>query len=145
MSKIFPSVKAIIIKDGKFLIVKEILKNKIIWDLPGGKIKYGESPYDALIREVKEETTLKIKIIKPIGIYWFLKILDKKQAVCTTFLCRPKISTNVDITKNPAKEEMISEYKWVTKNEFLKNCTKNIDKSLINLIKKLDIKNSLKS
>ncbi len=141
MDKIFPAVKAVVTKGNKFLTVKYIIKNKVIWDLPGGKIEYNESPYNALAREVYEETKLKIKIIKPIGIYWFFKILDAKQAICTVFLCEPKnsVNVNVDITKNPAKEEMISEYKWVTKNEFLKNCTKNIDKSLINLIRELDI------
>ena len=31
------------------------------WDLPGGKIDFGESPQDALEREVMEETGLKVK------------------------------------------------------------------------------------
>jgi ADP-ribose pyrophosphatase YjhB (NUDIX family) len=31
------------------------------WDLPGGKIDFGESPAEALEREVKEETGLKLK------------------------------------------------------------------------------------
>ena len=119
MSKIFPAVKAVIIKNNKFLIVKEILKNKVVWDLPGGKIEYGESPYDALIREVKEETTLKVRIVKPLGMYWFFKILDKKQAVCTAFLCEAENIENIDITKNPADKEDIIEYRWITKNEFL--------------------------
>lgn len=136
MPKVFAAVKAVIIKGNKFLIIKEIINNKTVQDLPGGKIEYGESPYNTLHREVSEEVGLEIKIVKLFGLYWFFKTLDKKQIVCHTFLCQPK-NNKVNLANNPAKDENILEYKWVTKNEFLKNHTENIDQSLIELIKKL--------
>lgn len=37
----------------KFLLVKEITD---VWHIPGGRMEYGESPVEAIIREVKEET-----------------------------------------------------------------------------------------
>ena len=37
--------------------------------LPGGFIKEGEKPVEAVIREVKEETNLDIKVESKIGIY----------------------------------------------------------------------------
>ena len=33
------------------------------WEIPGGHLNVGESPEDALIREVKEETGLEVEII----------------------------------------------------------------------------------
>ncbi|MBP7700674.1 NUDIX domain-containing protein [Candidatus Woesebacteria bacterium] len=55
-----PAVYAVIIHDGKVLLSKQ-------WegyDFPGGAIELGESTADALIREVKEETGLVVKVGK---------------------------------------------------------------------------------
>ncbi len=116
MNKVYPAVKAIIQRGEKFLIIKQELLNKIVWDLPGGKVDYGESPYDTLVREVKEEIHLSVNIIKPIGFFWFFR-QDKDQVVCTTFLCTAD-NYNINLSKNPA-DENITEYRWVTKDEFL--------------------------
>ncbi|WP_143795710.1 NUDIX domain-containing protein, partial [Oenococcus oeni] len=32
------------------------------WGFPGGFVEYGESPMDAIVREVKEETNLDVKV-----------------------------------------------------------------------------------
>ncbi|MFH1427991.1 MAG: NUDIX hydrolase [Patescibacteria group bacterium] len=91
MQKVFTAVKAIIVNKNKFLVIKEIINNKTVWDLPGGKIEYGETPYETLKREVKEEIGLDIEIIKLAGIFWFFKVDNKKQVVCNAFLCNLKI------------------------------------------------------
>jgi 8-oxo-dGTP diphosphatase len=120
MPKVFSAVKAIILDKNKFLILKYVEKNFEIWDLPGGRIDYGESPYDTLHREVKEETNLDIEIIQHLGIWWFFRPVSKNQVICNTFLCQPK-NDKVDLSKNPAKDENNVEFKWITKDEFLKD------------------------
>ena len=56
------SVYGMITKGNQLLLVQ---KNKGpykgLWDLPGGKIEFGEEPETTLIREVLEETGLEIK------------------------------------------------------------------------------------
>lgn len=40
-----------------------------LWNLPGGTLEHGETPWDCVIREVKEETGLDTKIERLAGIY----------------------------------------------------------------------------
>ena len=40
-----------------------------IWVLPGGGINPGETPEAAVIREVLEETGIRVKIVREVGIY----------------------------------------------------------------------------
>lgn len=134
MLQVFPAVKAIIKNKNKFLIIKQVVEGREFWDLPGGKIEYGETPYECLSREVKEETGLEIKIGKIIGLWWFSRT-DQNQVVCTTFLCTTK-KFQVDLNSNPTKEP-IQEFRWVTKAEFLSDKYSVSNGSLKELIKTL--------
>ena len=40
------------------------------WNLPGGGIEEGESPWHAAIRETREEVGLEIEIVRLTGLYW---------------------------------------------------------------------------
>lgn len=57
-----PRVAAIIIKNGRVLLIHRIKGDKEYWVLPGGGIESEESPEQACHREVKEETGLDICI-----------------------------------------------------------------------------------
>ncbi len=54
----------IIWKQDKFLLTKRPAGSHLggLWEFPGGKIKTGENPADALIREVKEEIGINIEV-----------------------------------------------------------------------------------
>ena len=132
MPQVLSAVKALIEKDGKFLVVKMTVIDKELWDLPGGKVEFGESPYETLHREVKEETNLEVEINKTLGMFWFFRKKDGHQVVCNTFLCKPK-HDNIDLTKNVTKES-INEFRWVTKEEFLSNNFEVSHESLKELI-----------
>jgi 8-oxo-dGTP diphosphatase len=40
-----------------------------IWNLPGGGVENAETPWQAVIREVKEETGIDVEVEKLIGVY----------------------------------------------------------------------------
>ena len=51
--------------DGEILIVKRHPKSKTgpeMWELPGGKVEKGEHFADALVREIREETSLDVNV-----------------------------------------------------------------------------------
>ncbi len=40
-----------------------------LWNLPGGGMEHGESPWDCAKRETKEETGLDVEVVKLAGVY----------------------------------------------------------------------------
>ena len=56
-------VAAVIEKNGKFLICKRGPGGNcpFLWEFPGGKIEPGESPFEAIIREIREELSAEIE------------------------------------------------------------------------------------
>jgi 8-oxo-dGTP diphosphatase len=56
--------------DGKILLVKrDTVPFKGYWALPGGRVDPGETAGQTVIREVKEETGLDVKIVRVVGEY----------------------------------------------------------------------------
>lgn len=60
------AVRCYLIKDNKVVATKykKGSKKEGYYDIPGGKIEEGETPEEAAIREMKEETGLKVKSLK---------------------------------------------------------------------------------
>ncbi|MFA5130885.1 MAG: NUDIX domain-containing protein [Patescibacteria group bacterium] len=55
-----------------------------LWNLPGGTMELGESPWECVVREVKEETGLEVEISKLAGIY----NKPDKGALAFSFICK---------------------------------------------------------
>ena len=66
MTDISVSMGIILDPEGRILIAKRSLKKYFggLWEFPGGKKESNESPSDALIRELKEELSIEIKVLR---------------------------------------------------------------------------------
>jgi ADP-ribose pyrophosphatase YjhB (NUDIX family) len=63
--------------DGRWraaLIAKRDRRDRMIWSLPKGHLEGQESPEEAAIREVQEETGIIATIVAPLGVidFWFM-------------------------------------------------------------------------
>lgn len=54
--------------------LKDQNKERLLWSLPKGHIESGETPEEAAIREVAEETGIESEIAQPLGVidFWFM-------------------------------------------------------------------------
>lgn len=56
----------IVVYKGKLLMVQryepEMKEGHLKWEIPGGKVDFGEEPHEAIVREIMEETGVKIKV-----------------------------------------------------------------------------------
>lgn len=106
------AVRCYLIKDNKVLVTKykEGNRKEGYYDIPGGKIEEGETPEETVIREMKEETGLKVKKLKYKGnmiIEYPNRIFDFDVFI-----------TNESEGKPQEFEENTS--KWIEINELLK-------------------------
>lgn len=115
--------------EGKILLVQSS-KWGALWLIPGGHVEYGESVYDAAVREGKEETGLDLtpKHIVNIGELIFDPSFHRKaHLVFIHVLCAP----TSDKVKIDGREITVSE--WVTPDEALtRELGKGTDQSIRN-------------
>ena len=67
-------------RDEALLCLREDLN---IWNLPGGGVGQGESPWEAVVREVEEETGLEVRVERLAGVYW----RPRESEVAFSFVC----------------------------------------------------------
>lgn len=133
------NVVAAIIKNesGKILIAKRNLKKSQggLWEFPGGKIEKDETREEAIIREIKEELTIDIKVDK----YLDEKVFNypDKDINLIAMECT-QIGGNVKLTEH-------QDYKWVTSDELTNFEFAPADEFIVERVKKENDMSLIKS
>jgi 8-oxo-dGTP diphosphatase len=111
------ATKGVVFKDDKVLVLIRSKKDRFRpgeKDFPGGKIEFGEEPDKGLLREVKEESGLDVKLIGPARCW---SAMDKPmgcQVVGASYLCEWK--------KGDVKlSEEHSSFHWVTAEKLMRS------------------------
>jgi len=95
------------------------------WDIPGGTVEPGETMEDAIIREVKEETSINIKIKNVLYIYTNFDNYPNRQTFQIIYLSD---YLNGEVILNSKEHDS---YKWVDYKEIYKLDTIEFLKSFI--------------
>jgi phosphoglycolate phosphatase len=111
MSHPICTVGAAIFNEANQVLMVRTQKWSGLWGIPGGKTKYGETSFDALRREIKEETNLDISDIKFILVQDCIhskEFYREAHFVLLNYSCRVRGKT--DVTLN----EEAQEFRWVS-------------------------------
>lgn len=87
---LLPGVSAIVLNDGgELLLMRRSDTGR--WALPAGHVEPGEEPGRALVREVYEETGLKVRPVGVAAVFGRIRVTfpngDESEYVTTTFRC----------------------------------------------------------
>ena len=125
----------VIIKNKKILILQRHKNEDVypeMWELPSGKREYLEKSEDSLLREIKEETSLDVKIIMLISVfdYQIKKPEEVRDSTQINFLVKPK-NTKVLLSSEHQN------FAWINKKQInkykLTEATKKVIKEAFKL------------
>jgi len=121
-------VTGFLAKENKVLIVKRSDSETFLpgyYEMPGGKVDFGENPADAIEREFKEEVGLNVKAIRPVVLFSYMSDNGNRHTVDITYLLEMN-----DENGNVMLGSGHTDFKWITKEEInnykisdnMKNC-----------------------
>ena len=113
------------------------IKRFNLWDLPKGKIEKDESPEQAAIREVEEETGIEgINIIKPVNDTWHIYPWKEQTILKKTYWYLMESNYSGDLI--PQIKEDITDAVWLKTSdakEALKSSYRSLSSNLLEFIK----------
>jgi len=105
--------KAIVLKEGKVLLMRDPRETKEIWELPGGRLNEDELPPLGLARELKEELGVEFAVHEVVYIEQFFQHSDQKNALMIAYFCT-MVNDKVEFQ---LQESEVCEIGWFTPEE----------------------------
>ncbi len=108
-------VGGVIVKDNKILIIQRSADEDAfpnLWELPSGKRELLETSDAAVIREVKEETNIDVKVVAPISVFEYK--VEKEDEI------RDTTQINFLVEYISGKVKLSNEHRtfaWITKED----------------------------
>jgi 8-oxo-dGTP diphosphatase len=116
MMKTVVLVGAAVFEGDKVLLLKRLETKRFLpgyYDVPGGKLEEGEDPNSAILRELKEETGMEGRVIRPYNVWHAITERDgnKEHMIEIDYLVEVKGPKKVSVSKDEH-----SEYIWVDRH-----------------------------
>lgn len=107
-------VAGVLVEDGRVLLSRRKAGSHLegMWEFPGGKVDAGESPTEALVRELREELGIEV-IVDDILDVAFHRYEEAKKAVLLLFYRVRRTAAS-----GPPQALDVAEFRWCTE-EFL--------------------------
>jgi 8-oxo-dGTP diphosphatase len=124
-----------IIYNRKLLIIQRSKNEKVLpllWEMPSGKVEFGEEPQNAIIREIKEEVNLDAEILDFPDAFSYMLEKEKETVHSVQINYLVKVSN----IKNLKISEEHDAFAWVSFSELDKY---NLSSNTKNIIKKLNL------
>lgn len=116
------------VEDVEWLAIRHRGSRK--WRLPKGNIEKRESSYDAAVREVWEETGIKVKVIEKLdSIRYFYSLKGARIFKTVVFFLMEYVRGAPRIDSRWAHE--IEEVKWLSGNQVLKSLSFKSEKEIV--------------
>ena len=96
--------------EGRILLVKHVFHQRHPWGLPGGWVKHGERPQDAVEREIVEETGMRVRMEEDAPLC--VDVAMRGRHIDMAFVCRAR----GDVVK--LNSELLN-YGWVLPHKVL--------------------------
>lgn len=103
-------VTAVVIREGKILLVRQHVDAYRQWSLPGGRLERGEQVGDALVREVEEETGI---IAEPLALLYIADLPEASPPVLHITMRMRPVGGSIRMPTNEFDENTIHDVAYV--------------------------------
>lgn len=124
-----PRACAALIHGGTILMVRHVEPSRSYWTLPGGGIEAGETPHQAAVREVWEETGVQVRAVRLLWEGTYGSGASSSPEYC--FLVKPKeageerpaglLGCDPEEVGLPAESKLLQGVGWVPLEELMRD------------------------